>query len=122
MPRKIPAPTAIKAAGDPPKQIDEFVGKINTKSDQCSVAVMNSPEGWSEPGQRPEFTEITLVLEGMVMVEHRDGEPIEVTANEAVLASPGEWVRYSSPNPGGARYVSICIPAFSPETVHRDES
>lgn len=117
MPRKIDAPTTIAPAGNLPKVIDEFVGRVNTGSEDVSVALMRSPAGWHEPAQTPEFTEITLVLEGCVRV-HTDDGVLEVHPNEAVITSPGERVRYETPD--GARYVAICMPAFSPGTVHRD--
>jgi mannose-6-phosphate isomerase-like protein (cupin superfamily) len=120
MPRLIAQPTHIEAAGNKPKRIDEYAGRVNSGHAGVSVARMTSPEGWAEPGQRPEFEEITLVLEGMLRVEHSDGA-LEVRAGQAVVTAPGEWVRYSSPDPGGAKYVAICIPAFSPQTVHRDD-
>lgn len=118
MPRIITKPSLITAAGDPPKRILEFVGKVATGGDEVSVARMESPPGWAEPGQTPEFEEITVVLSGCVRVEHREGV-IEVTPGQAILTRPGEWVRYSTPN--GAEYLSVCLPAFSPESVHRDE-
>lgn len=120
MPHLIPQPTIIQAAGNKPKKIEEYVGRVNTGHDRASVARMISPEGWQEPGQRPEFEEITVVLRGMLRVDH-EGGTLDVRAGQAVLASPGEWVRYGSPEPGGAEYVAICLPAFSPDTVHRDE-
>jgi mannose-6-phosphate isomerase-like protein (cupin superfamily) len=120
MVRKIQAPTVVAAAGTKPKRIEEFVGRVNTSTEAVSIARMHSPEGWVEPGQRPEFDEYTLVLEGLLRVESEDGA-VEVRAGEAVLARAGEWVRYSTPRPGGAKYVAVCLPAFSPETVHRDE-
>lgn len=120
MPVLIAAPTVIPAAGNKPKIIEEYAGRVHTGHTQASVARMTSPAGWEEPGQRPEFEEITLVLKGMLRVEHEQGT-LDVHAGQAVIASPGEWVRYSSPDPGGAEYVAICIPAFSPDTVHRDE-
>lgn len=119
MPRFIDAPTIIAAAGNKPKRIEEYVGRVNTKSEHTSVARMISPEGWVEPGQRPEFEEITVVIAGMLRVEHEDGVT-DVRAGQAIVAAPGEWVRYSSPEAGGAEYVAICLPAFSPDTVHRD--
>jgi mannose-6-phosphate isomerase-like protein (cupin superfamily) len=119
MPTLIPQPTVIEAAGNMPKRIEEFAGRVNSGHASMSVARMVSPEGWREPGQRPEFEEVTLVLRGMVRVEHEQGV-IEVRAGQAVVAKPGEWIRYSSPEPGGAEYVAICLPAFSPDTVHRD--
>ena len=117
MPELIAQPTRVAAAGNVPKLIDEYVGRVNTGSDGVSIAVMQSPGGWTEPGQRPEFDELTLVLEGSVRVEHEDGV-LEVNAGQAVVARAGEWVRYSTP--AGARYVAVCLPAFSPDTVHRD--
>lgn len=120
MPRHIPAPTVVPAAGDPPKRIEEYVGRANTGATHASVARMISPHGWVEPGQRPEFEEITVVLRGLLRVEH-EGGAIEVRGGEAVVTAPGEWVRYSTPEEGGAEYVAVCLPAFSPDTVHRDE-
>ena len=119
MPRLIAKPTVVAAAGNKPKQIQEFAGRINSAHSAVSVARMISPEGWQEPGQTPEFEEITVVLRGMLRVEHRDGT-LDVRAGQAVVASPGEWVRYSSPEPEGAEYIAVCLPAFSPETVRRD--
>ena len=119
MPRLIAAPTVVPAAGDPPKRIEEFVGRVNSGHGAFSVARMVSPESWSEPGQRPEFEEVTLVLRGLIRVEH-EGGTLDVRAGQAVVTAPGEWVRYGSPEPGGAEYVAICLPAFSPDTVHRD--
>ncbi len=118
MPELIPEPTRVEAAGNKPKLIDEYVGRVNTHTGRLSIARMQSPAGWVEPGQRPEFDEYTLVLEGVVKVEHEDGE-LEVAAGQAVLARAGEWVRYSTPE--GAKYVAVCLPAFSPDTVHRDD-
>jgi mannose-6-phosphate isomerase-like protein (cupin superfamily) len=120
MPRLIPQPTVIQAAGNKPKRIEEFAGRVNSGDSRVSVAKMTSPAGWLEPGQRPEFEEITLVLKGCLRVEH-EGGVLEVREGQAVVTDPGEWVRYSTPEPGGAEYVAICLPAFSPETVHRDE-
>jgi mannose-6-phosphate isomerase-like protein (cupin superfamily) len=119
MPRRIEAPTRIRAAGNKPKTIEEYAGRVNSGHAAVSVARMISPEGWLEPGQRPEFEEITLVLRGMLRVEF-EGGALEVRAGQAVVTSPGEWVRYGSPEPGGAEYVAVCLPAFSPDTVHRD--
>lgn len=119
MPRLIEQPTVIQAAGNKPKRIEEYAGRVNSGHAGVSVARMVSPEGWQEPGQRPEFEEITVVLKGMIRVEHEGGS-LDVRAGQAVVAATGEWVRYSSPEPGGAEYVAICLPAFSPETVHRD--
>lgn len=120
MPILIERPTIIEAAGNKPKQIEEFAGRVNSGHTDVSIARMTSPEGWTEPGQRPEFQEVTVVLEGTLVVEH-EGGALEVKAGQAVVASPGEWVRYSTPLPGGARYIAVCIPAFSPGTVNRDE-
>jgi quercetin dioxygenase-like cupin family protein len=120
MPRHVPAPTRIEAAGNKPKIIEEYVGRVNTATDSLSVARMRSPAGWEEPWQRPEFHEYTLVLAGTLRVEHESGM-LDVRAGEAVIAAPGEAVRYSSPFEGGAEYVAICLPAFSPSTVHRSE-
>lgn len=120
MPTFIEFPTTIMASGNVPKRIEEYVGRVNSGHEQVSVARMVSPEGWSEPGQRPEFREFTAVLSGMLRVEHEDGA-LEVRAGQAVVSEPGEWVRYSTPEPGGAVYIAVCLPAFSPETVHRDE-
>lgn len=119
MPKLIEKPTIIEAAGNKPKRIEEYAGLVNSGHAGVSVARMVSPEGWLEPGQRPEFEEITVVLRGMLRVEHEGGS-LDVRAGQAVVASPGEWVRYSSPEPEGAEYVAICLPAFSPGTVHRD--
>jgi quercetin dioxygenase-like cupin family protein len=116
----IEAPSIIEAAGNKPKRIEEYAGRVNSGHAGVSVARMVSPAGWVEPGQRPEFEEITVVLRGLLRVEH-EGGVLEVRAGQAVVASPGEWVRYSSPEPGGAEYVAVCLPAFSPATVHRDE-
>ena len=119
MARLIPEPTIIEAAGNLPKKIEEFVGRVNSGTEPVSIARMTSPGGWVEPGQTPEFAEYTVVLSGMLKVETRDGV-LEVRAGQAVVAPAGEWVRYSSPEPEGARYVAVCLPAFSPATVHRD--
>ena len=119
MPLLIERPTVIEAVGTKPKQIREFAGRVNSGHAQVSIARMTSPEGWEEPGQRPEFEEITVVLNGMLRVEHEGGQ-LDVRAGQAVVTSPGEWVRYSTPKPGGAEYVAVCVPAFSPDTVNRD--
>jgi quercetin dioxygenase-like cupin family protein len=119
MPKLIAAPTVIQAAGNKPKRIEEFAGRVNSGHDRVSVAKMTSPEGWLEPGQRPEFEEITVVLRGLLRVEHEGGS-MDVSAGQAIVTAPGEWIRYSTPEPGGAEYVAICLPAFSPGTVHRD--
>jgi hypothetical protein len=120
MPRLIDTPVVIAAAGNKPKRIEEFVGRVATKHTEVSVARMTSPAGWQEPGQRPQFEEITVVLRGLVRIEHADGV-LDVRAGQAVVAKPGEWVRYSTPEADGAEYVAICLPAFSPQTVCRDE-
>jgi quercetin dioxygenase-like cupin family protein len=120
MPTLIESPTRIAGAGNKPKQIEEFIGRVNSGHEAASVARMKSPSGWVEPGQRPEFTEITVVLKGMLRVEHEKGH-LEVRAGQAVVCSPGEWVRYSTPSPEGAEYIAVCLPAFSPASVHRDE-
>ena len=120
MPVLITGPTAITAAGNKPKRIEEYAGLVNSGHRQLSLARMVSPEGWVEPGQTPEFEEITLVLAGMLRVEYRTGA-LEVRAGQAVVTKPGEWVRYSTPEPRGAEYIAVCVPAFSPATVHRDE-
>lgn len=121
MPTLIPAPTEVPAAGTRPKLIQEFVGRVNSQHEHVSIARMQSPEGWAEPGQRPDFEEITLVLSGRLHVEH-EGGTLDVGAGQALIAHAGEWIRYSTPDPGGAEYVAICLPAFSPDSVHRDES
>jgi len=120
MPRLIEQPTVIRAAGNKPKRIEEFAGRVNSAQDDVSVARMVSPQGWVEPGQRPQFQEVTLVLRGMLKVEHESGIT-EVRAGQAIVTAPGEWVRYSTPEDGGAEYVAVCTPAFSPDTVNRDE-
>jgi quercetin dioxygenase-like cupin family protein len=119
MPRLVPAPTLVEAAGTPPKRIEEYAGRASTGHASASVARMVSPQGWQEPGQRPEFEEITVVLRGTLRVEHERGV-FEVQAGQAVVTAPGEWVRYSTPAEGGAEYLAVCLPAFSPATVHRD--
>jgi mannose-6-phosphate isomerase-like protein (cupin superfamily) len=119
MPQLIATPAVIQAAGTKPKRIEEYAGRVNSGHGGVSVARMVSPEGWQEPGQRPEFEEITVVLRGMLRVEHQAGV-IDVRAGQAIVTSPGEWIRYSTPEPEGAEYVAVCLPAFSPNTVHRD--
>jgi mannose-6-phosphate isomerase-like protein (cupin superfamily) len=119
MPKLIHAPSIIQATGTKPKRIEEYAGRVNSGHASVSVARMVSPEGWLEPGQQPEFEEITVVLKGMLKVEHKGGE-IEVRAGQAVVTLPGEWVRYSTPEAGGAEYLAVCLPAFSPDSVHRD--
>jgi mannose-6-phosphate isomerase-like protein (cupin superfamily) len=120
MPEFIENPSRVEAAGTKPKLIDEFVGRVNTAEERLSVARMNSPQGWVEPGQRPDFDEWTLVLDGTLTVEHEAGS-FDVRSGQAILVRGGEWVRYSTPYPGGAEYVAVCLPAFSPDTVHRDD-
>ncbi len=119
MPTLIAAPTVVPAAGTKPKVIHEYIGRVNSKTSELSVARMQSPEGWVEPGQTPEFLECTVVLRGTLRVEHRGGS-MDVRAGQAVITHPGEWVRYATPEAGGAEYVAVCLPAFSPGTVHRD--
>jgi mannose-6-phosphate isomerase-like protein (cupin superfamily) len=119
MPHLIEQPTRIAAAGNKPKQIEEFIGRVNSEHDHISVARMISPSGWVEPGQRPEFQEISVVLAGMLRVEY-EGGALDVQPGQAIVADPGEWVRYSTPGPDGAEYIAICLPAFSPQAVHRD--
>jgi mannose-6-phosphate isomerase-like protein (cupin superfamily) len=121
MPTLIPQPTRIQADGNKPKLIDEYIGRVNSKTSAASVAHMRSPQGWLEPGQTPEFDEFTIVLKGMLRVEHKGGT-IDVTAGQAVVTHAGEWVRYSTPQEGGAEYIAVCLPAFSMETVHRDQT
>uniref|UniRef100_A0A7C2P268 Cupin n=1 Tax=Schlesneria paludicola TaxID=360056 RepID=A0A7C2P268_9PLAN len=121
MPTLIASPTQITAAGNKPKLIREYVGRVNSKTSAVSVAHMQSPSGWVEPGQRPEFDEYTVVLKGALRVEHAEGV-FDVVAGQAVIAHAGEWVRYSTPGPDGAEYVAVCLPAFAPDTVHRDET
>ena len=120
MPTLIATPTRIEAAGNKPKVIEEFVGRVNSRHELLSVARMRSPSGWQEPGQTPDFEEFTVVLAGTLRVEYRGGH-LDVHAGQAVIAHAGEWVRYSTPEPEGAEYVAICLPAFAPHNVHRDE-
>ena len=120
MPTLISQPTRIQSAGNKPKLIDEYIGRVNTKTSAASVAHMRSPQGWLEPGQTPEFDEFTIVLKGLLRVEHKGGT-LDVAAGQAVVAHAGEWVRYSTPEVGGAEYIAVCLPAFSMESVHRDE-
>jgi mannose-6-phosphate isomerase-like protein (cupin superfamily) len=119
MPKLIPTPTRITAAGNKPKLIDEYIGRVNSSDSRLSVAHMRSPSGWVEPGQMPEFDEYTVVLRGQLRVTHKNGA-IEVNAGQAVVAHAGEWVQYSTPGAEGAEYIAVCLPAFSPQTVHRD--
>ena len=120
MPTLIAAPARITSAGNKPKLIDEYVGRVNSATEAASVAHMRSPGGWVEPGQAPDFDEFTVVLRGMLRVEHRDGL-LEVRSGQAVITHRGEWVRYSTPEPDGAEYIAVCLPAFSMDTVHRDD-
>ena len=119
MPTLISHPTRVEAAGSKPKLIDEYVGRVNTLTQQVSVAHMRSPDGWEEPGQRPEFDEFTIVLRGLLRVEYEGGF-LEVRAGQGVSVKAGEWIRYSTPEAGGAEYFAVCVPAFNPATVHRD--
>jgi mannose-6-phosphate isomerase-like protein (cupin superfamily) len=120
MPALIAKPSIIHAAGNKPKVIEEYIGRVNSDTADVSIARMKSPSGWIEPGQTPEFDEYTLVLKGMLRVESRTGV-VEVRAGQAVTARRGEWVRYSSPGPDGAEYIAVCLPAFAQDTVHREE-
>ena len=119
MPTLIAQPTRITAAGNKPKLIDEYVGRVNSQTSRVSVAQMRSPGGWMEPGQSPEFDEFTVVLKGMLRVDYQGGV-LDVRAGQAVIAHAGEWIRYSTPDPEGAEYIAVCLPAFSMEAVHRD--
>ena len=121
MPKLVDAPAIIQAAGNKPKRIEEFYGRVRTADASMSIARMTSPPGWREPGQRPQFTEVTIVLRGSVHVEHEHGS-LEVHAGQAVVAAPGEWIRYSTPGNDGAEYIAVCLPAFAPDTVHRDDT
>ncbi len=120
MPQKILSPSVITAAGNKPKRIEEFIGRVNSKTSDLSIAKMTSPSGWVEPGQKPEFDEYTIVLKGMLRITTKD-EVIDVKAGEAIIVSKNEWIQYSTPESEGAEYIAVCLPAFSPETVHRDE-
>ena len=119
MPKIISKPTRVTAAGNKPKLIDEYIGHVNSGDHAVSVAHMRSPSGWVEPGQTPAFDEYTVVLRGQLLVTHRGGA-LEVNAGQAVITRAGEWIQYSSPTPEGAEYIAVCLPAFSPGTVHRD--
>ncbi len=119
MPTLIAAPARVTAAGNKPKLIDEYIGRVNSATSAASVAHMRSPGGWQEPGQTPEFEEFTVVLKGVLRVEHSAGS-MDVRAGQAVIAHRGEWVRYSTPEPEGAEYIAVCLPAFSMDSVHRD--
>ncbi len=120
MPTLVPQPTRIAAAGNKPKLIDEYIGRMNSSTGALSVAHMRSPDGWIEPGQTPEFDEFTVVLKGMLRVTHKRGS-LDVHAGQAVISHAGEWVQYSTPLADGSEYIAVCLPAFSMETVHRDE-
>jgi mannose-6-phosphate isomerase-like protein (cupin superfamily) len=120
MPTLISQPTRIQAAGTKPKLIDEYIGRVNSKTSAASIAHMRSPQGWLEPGQTPEFDEFTVVLKGMSVITYKNGT-LEVKAGQAVMAHAGEWVQYSTPGVEGAEYIAVCLPAFSMDTVHRDE-
>ena len=120
MPTHIKSPTRIQAAGTKPKVIEELIGRVNSNDPRISIAHMHSPAGWMEPGQKPEFDEYTIVLKGTLRVVHRGGV-MDVKAGQAVIAHKGEWIQYSSPEADGAEYIAVCLPAFSPHTVHRDE-
>jgi len=119
LPTRIEGPARIESAGNQPKLIDEYIGRVNSQTEAASVAHMRSPGGWQEPGQTPAFDEYTVVLRGVLRVEHTAGA-LEIQAGQAVIAHRGEWVRYSTPYPEGAEYIAVCVPAFSPGTVHRD--
>jgi mannose-6-phosphate isomerase-like protein (cupin superfamily) len=120
MPRLIESPTVIQAAGNKPKQIEEFIGRVNSQTEALSIARMKSPGGWVETGQTPEFDEYTVVLRGTLRIESREGV-LDVRAGQAVITAADQWVRYSTPDPEGAEYIAVCLPAFSPETVRRDD-
>ena len=120
MAKLTPMPTRVEAAGNKPKLIDEYIGRVNTGTSTVSIAHMRSPGGWVEPGQTPEFDEYTIVLAGMLRVEHQGGA-LEVRAGQAVITRKGEWVKYSTPEGEGAEYIAVCLPAFSMDSVHRDQ-
>jgi mannose-6-phosphate isomerase-like protein (cupin superfamily) len=125
MPTLISQPTRVQSAGNKPKLIEEYIGRVNSRTTAASVAHMRSPAGWLEPGQTPAFDEFTIVLKGTLRVEHRDvsgnAASLDVASGQAVIAHAGEWIRYSTPHEGGAEYIAVCLPAFSMDTVHRDE-
>jgi len=121
MPVKINSPSIIKAAGNKPKVIEEFIGRVNSKTDEVSIARMKSPPGWIEPGQRPGFDEYTIVLKGELHIKTENDEII-LKEGEAVITKKGEWIQYSTPSPEGAEYIAVCLPAFSPDIVNRDEN
>lgn len=120
MAKKISSPSIITSAGNKPKKIEEFIGRVNSDSDSVSIARMKSPQGWIEPGQKPEFDEYTLVLQGTLKVK-TEQEEIFIHQGEAVIVNKGEWVQYSTPGENGAEYIAVCLPAFAPDTVHRDQ-
>jgi len=120
MARIINQPSIIEACGEPPKRIEEYVGRVNSGTEAVSIAKMKSPPGWSEPGQVPEFDEYTVVLNGSLRVELKD-QTVDLAPGQAIIVTAGEWVKYGSPDPEGAEYVAVCLPAFSPDTVHREE-
>jgi mannose-6-phosphate isomerase-like protein (cupin superfamily) len=120
MPTLIPSPAKIQAAGNKPKVIEEFIGQVNFNESRLSIARMRSPSGWVEPGQRPEFDEFTVVLAGALHVKAEDGSEFDVIPGQAIVTHAGEWVQYSTPGPHGAEYIAVCMPAFSPQTAHRD--
>ena len=120
MPVLVRQPSRIEAAGTKPKRIEEYIGRVSSATESVSVAKMSSPGGWEEPGQRPDFDEFTVVVKGSLRVEH-EGGVVDVLAGQAVITKRGEWSRYSTPSPEGAEYFAVCLPAFSPDTVHRDE-
>lgn len=117
--KKISKPTVIQAVGNKPKRIEEYIGRVNSATEEVSIARMVSPRGWIEPGQKPEFNEYTFVLKGVLRLKYAEGE-IEIKAGEAVIVEKNQWVQYSTPHEGGAEYMAVCLPAFSPQTVHRD--
>lgn len=119
MVKKISSPSIIKAAGNKPKIIEEFIGRVNSNTSDLSIARMKSPPGWTEPGQKPEFNEYTIVLKGMLRIKTKN-ETIDILEGEAVVVNKNQWIQYSTPGPDGAEYIAVCFPAFSPETVHRD--
>lgn len=121
MPKIIKSPTTIDSVGNKPKTINEFIGLVNSKTSSVSIAHMQSPGGWTEPGQRPDFDEYTIVLDGMLKVD-TEGDTLFINTGEAIIVFAGEWVRYSTPEKNGARYIAVCIPAFMPETVNRDKA
>jgi len=118
--KKIEKPSIVEAAGNKPKIIEEYIGRVNSGTDELSIARMKSPHGWTEPGQQPEFNEYSVVLKGMLRVSTKE-KTIDVYKGEAIIINAGEWVQYSTPNPEGAEYIAVCLPAFSPETVNRDD-